>query len=249
MNVGKTFQTKKNKQFIALKDINLTIKQGEIFGIIGKSGAGKCTLLRCANLLERPSHGKVIVNGIDFTSLNAQDLRHQRKKIGMIFQHFNLLSQATVFKNISLAMEGGSYTQKQIQARVRTLLEVTELTDKINSYPCELSGGQKQRVAIARALANRPSVLLCDEATSALDTETTKSILTLLKRINLKFGVTILLITHQIEVVKYICHRIALMDKGSIVELAQKEEFFKSPQSPEGQSLIYTHSYAQEGLN
>jgi D-methionine transport system ATP-binding protein len=219
ININKEFNNK-NNTFFALKNINLTIEQGEIFGITGKSGAGKSTLLRCANLLERPTSGSVVLDGVYLNSLSAKELRVKRREIGMIFQHFNLLNQATVFKNIALPLQAAGVSKNEIKKRVQYLLEVTELTDKINNYPDELSGGQKQRVAIARALANNPSILLCDEATSALDSETTMSILNLLKKINQEFKVTIILITHQIEVVKYICHRVVVMDKGEITEKA-----------------------------
>jgi D-methionine transport system ATP-binding protein len=220
IDIAKKFR-KKNDEFVALQNVNLKIAQGEIFGIIGKSGAGKSTLLRCANLLERPSQGSVLLDGVDLTLLPEKKLRLARRKIGMIFQHFNLLSRATVFQNIALPLQTAGISKQEIKERVHYLLAVTELSDKINCYPDELSGGQKQRVAIARALANHPSVLLCDEATSALDAETTKSILNLLKKINTEFNVTILLITHQLEVVKYICHRVAVMEKGSLVEISQ----------------------------
>ncbi len=245
INVDKVFYSK-NSKFVALDKVNLTVPQGEIFGIIGKSGAGKSTLLRCANLLERPTHGSIILNGVNLTTLPEKQLRLSRRKIGMIFQHFNLLSHATVFQNIALPLEAAQLTKKEIKERVEYLLEVTELSDKINRYPDELSGGQKQRVAIARALANNPSVLLCDEATSALDAETTKSILKLLKKINYEFKVTILLITHQIEVVRYICHEVAVMDKGILVEVSEKDDFFKHPKSKEGQSLISTQNFSSD---
>ena len=220
VNLNKNFQSKKTT-FAALNKINLKIEQGEIFGIIGKSGAGKSTLLRCANLLERPTQGSVVLDGINLTLLSEKELRFKRRKMGMIFQHFNLLSHATVFKNIALPLQAAGVSKQEIKERVQYLLEVTELSDKINRYPDELSGGQKQRVAIARALANNPSILLCDEATSALDTETTNSILNLLKKINKEFNVTILLITHQIDVVKNICHRVAVIDKGQIVNVRE----------------------------
>lgn len=224
INLYKKFSNK-NEEFTALNNINLKIAQGEIFGIIGKSGAGKSTLLRCANLLEKPTQGRVIVDGDDLTSLSNKELNLKRRKIGMIFQHFNLLSQVNVYNNIALPLKVAGLSKQEIKKRVEYLLAVTELEDKIERYPDELSGGQKQRVAIARALANNPSVLLCDEATSALDTETTKSILNLLKTINTKFGVTILLITHQMEVVNSICHRVAIMKKGTLSETHDRSNF------------------------
>ena len=244
-DVAKNYHNKKSS-FIALQNINLSIKEGEIFGVIGKSGAGKSTLLRCINLLERPSKGQVIFNHTNLTSLNSKELRDVRRKIGMIFQHFNLLSQSTVFQNIALPLEVAGHSQKEINKRVNYLLKITDLLDKKNRYPDELSGGQKQRVAIARALANKPSVLLCDEATSALDVENTKSILTLLKRINRVFNVTIILITHQIEVIKAVCHRVAVMESGNIVEVTDKNTFFNHPQSEQGQSFLQIHSLEDE---
>lgn len=236
------FFVNKNEQFYALKNIHLKIGQGEIFGIIGKSGAGKSTLLRCANLLERPNSGKVILDGDDLTSLSEKQLRFKRRQIGMIFQHFNLLAHSTVFQNVALPLEAAGYSKRIVKERVEDLLAVTDLLDKTNRYPDELSGGQKQRVAIARALANNPKVLLCDEATSALDSETTKSILDLLKKINKEFNVTILLITHQIEVVKYVCHRLAVMEKGSLIEVSEKNSFFKNPLSKQGKNLLFVQN-------
>lgn len=245
INIVKEFHNKKNK-FLALNQMNFLVKKGEIFGIIGKSGAGKSTLLRITNLLERPTQGQVLFEGLNLTSLNEKELRKIRRKIGMIFQHFNLLSQATVFKNIALPLEIAGYSKLQIQERVDYLLKVTELSHKKDCFPDQLSGGQKQRVAIARALANNPSVLLCDEATSALDAETAKSILNLLKKINKEFNVTIVLITHQIEVVKYICDTVAVMSEGSFTEISSKEEFFLAPKSLEGKNLICSHDFSHE---
>lgn len=193
----------------ALRDINLTIEQGTIFGVIGSSGAGKSTLIRCVNLLERPSNGQVIVDGVDLTQLSNHELTLARRKIGMIFQHFNLLSSRTVFDNVALPLELANKPKADIKAKVTELLQLVGLADKHHSYPANLSGGQKQRVAIARALASDPKVLLCDEATSALDPATTQSILTLLKEINSKLKLTILLITHEMDVVKNICSKVA----------------------------------------
>ncbi|MES2614451.1 MAG: ATP-binding cassette domain-containing protein [Bdellovibrionota bacterium] len=245
VNLSKNFN-KKNSNFQALNNINLTVQQGEIFGIVGKSGAGKSTLLRCANLLEKPSFGNIILDGVNLNSLSEKELRLKRRKIGMVFQHFNLLTHSTVFKNIALPLEVAGFSKKEIKDRVDYLLKVVDLSEKINSYPDELSGGQKQRVAIARALANSPSVLLCDEVTSALDAQTSKSVLNLLKKINKEFGVTILLITHQIEVVQYICHRVAVIEKGGLVEVSKKEEFMQEPKSREGKSLIFSHDFSSE---
>lgn len=208
-----------NQQHIsALKDINLTISRGEIFGILGKSGAGKSTLLRCMNLLEKPTRGQVLVNHIDLTTLPTAQLRIQRHKIGMIFQHFNLLESRNVFDNIALPLEVIHTSAKDIQERVSTLLALVNLTDKQHYLPSQLSGGQKQRVAIARALAAEPHVLLCDEATSSLDPAATQAILQLLKEINQTLGLTIVLITHEHAVVKQICDRVGVIEEGELIE-------------------------------
>lgn len=213
----------------ALRDINLTINPGEIFGIIGQSGAGKSTLLRCINLLERPNLGQVWIEEQELTALNVAELRCVRRRIGMIFQQFNLLTAKTVYENIALPLKFAHYSAEQIHTAIIPLLELTGLSDKQHAYPAQLSGGQKQRVAIARALASQPKILLCDEATSALDPQTTQTILQLLKDINQRLGITIVLITHQVEVVKSICDRIALLDKGSIIEVADIVSFFTEP--------------------
>ncbi|WAW15694.1 methionine ABC transporter ATP-binding protein [Peptostreptococcus equinus] len=209
-----------------LKDINLDINEGEIFGIIGHSGAGKSTLLRCINRLESYDYGEILINNNDISKLNDKNLRELRKDLGMIFQHFSLLERKTVFDNISLPMECFSYSKEQINKRVDELLDLVGIADKKYERPRNLSGGQKQRVAIARALAMEPSVLLCDEATSALDPNTTKSILSLLQDINKKLGITIIMVTHQMEVIKQICSRTAIMDAGEVVELGDTEEIF-----------------------
>jgi D-methionine transport system ATP-binding protein len=215
----------------ALSDINLRIKSGEIFGIIGPSGAGKSTLVRCINMLERPSQGQIIIDQQDIRTLSESQLRQTRRKIGMIFQHFNLLSSRTVFDNVALALELAHVKKAKIKTIVDNLLDLTGLSNKKNRYPKQLSGGEKQRVAIARALANNPSLLLCDEATSALDPETTEAILKLLKDINQKLGITILLITHEMQVVKTICDRLAVIEQGKIIEQADVLEFFSKPQT------------------
>jgi D-methionine transport system ATP-binding protein len=216
---------------VALTDINLSIRSGEIFGVIGPSGAGKSTLIRCVNLLEMPSSGKVIVADQELTKLPETELRRARKKIGMIFQNFNLLTTRTVFENIALPLEISGVKKSKILQTVTPLLSFTGLTDKKDFYPSQLSGGQKQRVAIARALANKPKVLLSDEATSALDPQTTHSILQLLKNINQQFGVTVLLITHEMEVIKETCHRLAILEQGTIIETAEVLEFFSNPKT------------------
>ncbi len=210
----------------AIQDINLFIQEGEIFGIIGKSGAGKSTLLRCLNLLERPDQGKVIIDGQDLLSLSRKKLADARHKIGMIFQQFNLLSSKTVYENIALPMRIQGLDEESIKLKIEELLPIVELTDKAQAYPSQLSGGQKQRVAIARALSCSPKILLCDEATSALDPETTEAILNLLQKINGLYGITIVLITHEMEVVKRICKRVAVIENSRIVETTSLAEMF-----------------------
>lgn len=219
------------KKTDALKGINLKIEKGQVFGIIGKSGAGKSTLLRCLNLLETPDEGEIIVEGRDITKFNKRELRDYRKNVSMIFQHFNLLSNSNVYKNVAFPLEIAGHKKDYIEKRVRELLKIVGLEDKENEYPSNLSGGQKQRVAIARALANNPKILLCDEATSALDPLTTKQILDLLLELNKTLGLTIVLITHEMDVVERICSNVAVMEKGEIVEEGIKEEVFKSPKS------------------
>ncbi|MVP01085.1 methionine ABC transporter ATP-binding protein [Paenibacillus lutrae] len=213
----------------ALEEINLTIAKGEIFGIIGHSGAGKSTLLRSINLLERPTEGKVIVDGVDLTSLSTKRLQEQRRRIGMIFQHFNLLSSATVEENIAFPLRLAGTSKSAVKARVRELLNLVGLGEQGRKYPAQLSGGQKQRVGIARALATNPDVLLCDEATSALDPQTTNSILALLLDINSKLNITIVLITHEMHVIRSICDRVAVIHAGQIVEQGPVAEVFLKP--------------------
>ncbi len=215
----------------ALDDINLVIEPGKIFGVIGPSGAGKSTLIRCVNLLERPDKGKVILDNENLIAQSIENLRRSRKKIGMIFQSFNLLSSCNVFDNVALPLRLDGIAENNIKQQIMPLLELTGLTDKSQMYPSQLSGGQKQRVAIARALVNHPKVLLSDEATSALDPETTHAILALLKQINSELGVTILLITHEMHVVKETCHNLAIMEHGKIVEQADVIKFFGNPQT------------------
>ncbi|MEE0338053.1 methionine ABC transporter ATP-binding protein [Acidaminococcus fermentans] len=214
----------------ALKDINLTINEGEIFGIIGLSGAGKSTLVRCINMLEKPTSGKVIVDGKEMTALGEEQLRKARQNIGMIFQHFNLLSSRTVFGNIAFPLEIQGLDKAAIQKKVEPLLDLVGLKDRADHYPSQLSGGQKQRVGIARALASDPKVLLCDEATSALDPQTTESILNLLRDINKRLHITIVMITHQMNVVKEICDRVAVIENGEIIEQGSMVDIFTNPQ-------------------
>ena len=230
VGVNKTFTTK-DLNVEACKDVNMRIEDGDIFGIIGFSGAGKSTLVRCVNLLERPTSGQVRIDGVDITKLKETELRKIRKKIGMIFQHFNLMRSRTVYQNIAYPLKGSKLTKAQIDKKVKDLLELVGLSEKLNAYPSELSGGQKQRVAIARALANDPKVLLCDEATSALDPQTTSSILKLLKEVNQKLGITIVLITHEMAVIKEICNRVAVMELGKVVETGNILDIFSHPKA------------------
>lgn len=230
LNLTKVYHTKTGT-VIGVDDVSLRIREGEIFGIVGYSGAGKSSLLRCINLLERPTSGQVTVDGQDLTALCGEGLRQARLKIGMIFQHFYLISQKTVFENVAFALKAASVPAKEIKERVEQLLELVGLSDKRDVYPSQLSGGQKQRVGIARALANDPRVLLCDEATSALDPTTTKSILSLLKKINRELNITIVLITHEMNVVKEICNRMAIMQDGRIIEEGSVYNLFASPQA------------------
>ena len=231
VNVEKTYYSKAG-DIHALHKTNISIKAGEIFGIIGLSGAGKSTLVRCINMLERPTAGQVFVDGAELTSMTDAQLRKARQSIGMIFQHFNLLTSRTVYQNIAFPLEIQGLSKSEIDKRVRPLLELVQLEERADYYPSQLSGGQKQRVGIARALASNPKVLLCDEATSALDPQTTKSILELLKDINKKLNLTIVLITHQMEVVKAICDRVAVIENGDLIEEGPMVDVFTNPQHP-----------------
>lgn len=247
-NVTKTFTSTK-QDVHACKDISITVEDGEIYGIIGFSGAGKSTLVRCINLLERPTSGQVLINNQDITALNEADLRSVRKKIGMIFQHFNLMKSRTVAQNIAYPLKGSKLTKAQIDEKVKELLKLVDLSDKEFVYPSQLSGGQKQRVAIARALANDPSVLLCDEATSALDPQTTHSILALLKEVNQKLGITIVLITHEMAVIKEICDRVAVMEDGNLVEEGKILDIFANPQEEVTKNFIHSTSTVNQIYN
>ena len=226
----------------AVQDVSLSIGKGEIFGIIGFSGAGKSTLVRCINLLERPTSGSVTVDGKEMTALSARELRQARKKIGMIFQQFNLMPSRTVFGNVAYPLRGSGLSGEQIADKVHRLLELVGIGDKAEAYPKQLSGGQKQRVAIARALANDPNVLLCDEATSALDPQTTKAILRLLKDLNEKLGITVVIITHEMAVVKEICDRVTVMEHGRVVEQGEVFNVFADPRQEITRSFIHTTS-------
>jgi D-methionine transport system ATP-binding protein len=222
----------------AVDDVSLSIGKGEVFGIVGYSGAGKSSLLRCLNLLEKPTGGKIFIEGEELTALNAKQLRKARQKIGMIFQHFHLVSSKTVFENIAFSLKAAGVPKIKTKKRVEELLDLVGLADKKDDYPSQLSGGQKQRVGIARALANNPTVLLCDEATSALDPSTTQSILKLLKEINKKLGLTIVLITHEMEVVKEICDRMAIMQDGKVIEEGLVYDIFAAPKQPLTRNFI-----------
>ena len=234
------------KMVRAVRDVSLTIQDGEIFGIIGFSGAGKSTLVRCINLLERPTNGTVVVDGKEMTALSPKELRLARRKIGMIFQHFNLMPSRTVFGNVAYPLQGQGLSKQAIQNKVRKLLKLVDIADKETAYPSQLSGGQKQRVAIARALANDPKVLLCDEATSALDPQTTKAILTLLKDLNQNLNLTIVMITHEMAVVKEICDHVAIMEHGQVVEQGEVFSLFADPKQPITQNFIRTTSNLQK---
>lgn len=226
----------------AVRNVSLRVEKGDIFGIIGFSGAGKSTLVRCINLLERPDQGGVVVDGVELTALSERQLREQRKKIGMIFQHFNLMESRSVFDNIAYPLKGSGLSKEQIRQKVLSLLELVDLKEKELAYPSQLSGGQKQRVAIARALANEPKVLLCDEATSALDPQTTDSILALLRELNKTLGLTIVIITHEMGVIKEICNKVAVMEQGGVAEEGTVYQVFSSPREPITKDFINSTS-------
>lgn len=238
-NIHKTYQ-KRSKSIQALKGIDLKVEQGDIFGVIGYSGAGKSTLVRLVNYLEQPTEGKIIVDGRSLTEQSSKALREIKKDIGMIFQHFNLLESKTIYQNVAMPLIISKVPKQDIKRRVTELLEFVGLSDKVMSYPNELSGGQKQRVGIARALALNPKILLCDEATSALDPQTTQSILNLLKRINREYGITILLITHEMSVIQSICNRVAVMENGKIIEEGTVLDVFGDPKHPTTQDFVQT---------
>ena len=231
----------KHRQTTAVDDVSLSVKEGEIYGIVGLSGAGKSTLVRTMNLLQVPTRGQIFIDGQVVTNFRGSQLSQLRKKIGMIFQHFNLIQNKTIGQNILFALEAGDYPKEKCQERVIELLSLVDLGDKINDYPRRLSGGQKQRVGIARALANQPEILLCDEATSALDVETTEEIVALLEKINRELGLTIVFITHQMEVAKRLFHRIAVMEQGKIVEENDTFSIFGQPQHAFTKKLVGRH--------
>ena len=232
----------------AVKNVSLHVEPGDIYGIIGYSGAGKSTLVRTINLLQRPTKGNVVVNGVDLLKLKPKGLRAARKKIGMIFQHFNLMNTLSVFDNVAFPLKKSGKTKSEIEEKVLSLLELVGLEDKVNSYPRQLSGGQKQRVAIARALANDPDVLLCDEATSALDPKTTYSILELLQKVNIQLGITIVIITHEMQVVKEICNKVAVMEEGEVIEQGSVLEIFTNPERDLTKDFIDTATHINQGI-
>ena len=243
-HLTKTYRTK-DQTIHALEDVSLTIADGEIFGIIGLSGAGKSTLVRCINMLERPTSGVVRIDGEDIGALPQRALRERRRSIGMIFQGFHLLEQRTVLRNVCFPLEIAGVDRGAAKARALELLELVGLADRQNSYPSQLSGGQKQRVAIARALATKPKVLLCDEATSALDPTTTDAILALLQEVNRSFGLTVVVITHEMRVIDRICDRVAVLDQSRVAEVGQVSQVFANPQSPIARELILPRSVAE----
>ncbi|MBR5755466.1 MAG: ATP-binding cassette domain-containing protein [Erysipelotrichaceae bacterium] len=240
-HLSKTF-TSKNAQVAAVQDVSFEVRKGEIFGIIGLSGAGKSTLVRCLNLLERPDEGKIYIDGEDLLALDEKKLRLRRRKIGMIFQSFNLLQQDTVLSNVCFPMEIAGVGRKEAREKALEYLKIVGLEAKANSYPSELSGGQKQRVAIARVLASDPEILLCDEATSALDPETTKSILKLIREINDEYNITVVLITHEMAVIQEICDRCVVLEDGKLVEENTVEELFRHPKTTAAKRLIFNSS-------
>ncbi|WP_295747102.1 ATP-binding cassette domain-containing protein [uncultured Limosilactobacillus sp.] len=236
------------KEVRAVKNVSLTIEDQDIYGIVGYSGAGKSTLVRTINLLQEPTGGHVLVNGTDFTKLSEKELRQHRRKIGMIFQHFNLLESLTIFDNVAFPLRHTGKSKQEIRKKVRELLALVGLADKEKVYPSQLSGGQKQRVAIARALANDPQILLSDEATSALDPKTTLQILRLLKKLNKQLGLTIVLITHQMEAVKAVCNKVAVMEYGRVIEQGSAAQIFSEPQEKLTQEFIRVASHVDEAL-
>ena len=246
-HITKVFPTAEG-QFAALKDVSITIPDGCVFGIVGMSGAGKSTLVRCINLLERPTEGQVVIDGEDLCAMKPKALIAQRRSISMIFQQFNLLMQRTCLKNITFPMEIAGVPAARARERAKELLEIVGLPDKADAYPAQLSGGQKQRIAIARALASDPKILLCDEATSALDPKTTRDILRLIKDINRRLGITVVVITHEMAVVEEICSQVAILDHGVLAETGTVEEVFSNPQTEAGRRLVYPDGMPAEQL-
>lgn len=247
-HLKKTYATAQG-EVKALDGITLHIKKGEIFGVIGFSGAGKSSLIRCLNRLEEPDSGSIAIGSTIITDLDSASLRESRRKVGMIFQHFNLFDSRTVLENVAFPLEVAGYDQQAIEARAREVIDWVGLTHEAERYPSQLSGGQKQRVGIARALANHPDVLLCDEATSALDPLTTFSILELLKELNQKLNITILLITHELDVLRYICHRMAVIEQGKIVEQGPVKDLFIQPTSETGKRFVHILEKFQDAIS
>lgn len=243
-NLSKAYRIS-DRKVQALKDISISINDGEIYGIIGMSGAGKSTLVRCINMIENPTSGSVIINGTDMTTLNEKQLRKERQKIAMIFQGCNLLMQRSCQKNVCFPLELAGMKKKDAEKRALELLELVGISDKSKAFPVQLSGGQKQRVAIARALATNPQVLLCDEATSALDPKTTHSILQLIRDINKKLGITVVIITHQMSVVEEICDKVAILDNGEVVEEGKVSNIFATPKTQAAKRLVYPEDCSQ----
>ena len=246
-HLTKTFPTA-DGNFDALHDVSLKIEDGEIYGIIGMSGAGKSTLVRCINMLERPTEGKVIIDGRDMSTLTEYQLREQRRNITMIFQGFNLLMQRNCLRNVCFPLELAGVKKSEAVKRATELLEIVGLGDKLKSYPAQLSGGQQQRVAIARALATHPKILLCDEATSALDPQTTQSILSLIRDIHDRLGITVIVITHQMSVVEQICTKVAILDNGTVAEEGAVSDVFSAPKSKSAKALVYPDGYDQDAV-
>lgn len=237
-NLTKEYKGKGKQRVQAVKNVSLTVEKGDVFGILGASGAGKSTLLKCVNLLEKPTSGRVLLKGVSLSDLSEKELNLQRRKIGMIFQHFNLLSRCSVCENVAFPLKIAGVSRKEAERRALVQLGYAGLADKADCYPSELSGGQKQRAAIARALVNEPEILLCDEATSALDSVTSLNILNLLKKINAELGLTILLITHELGVVKHICNKVAVMEDGRIAEQGTAAEILSNPSSDAAKKLV-----------
>ena len=247
-NVTKTFDANKSSVH-ALSDVSLSVEEGEIFGVIGLSGAGKSTLVRCMNLLEKPTGGEVWVDGKNLMSLSEKELRLMRREIGMIFQHFNLLMQRNVLDNVCFPMEIAGVKKREAREKAMNYLKIVGLEEKAKAYPVQLSGGQKQRVAIARTLASNPRIILCDEATSALDPQTTGTILALLKQINKDYGITVVVITHEMRVVEEICDRVAVLNLGELAEIGPVEEVFRHPKINAAKSLLLERKISQMGVN
>lgn len=247
-NIDVTFKGDKKQRIHAVQNVSLQVNRGDVYGIVGYSGAGKSTLVRTINLLQRPSQGKVIVNDQVLTDFNQAELREARKKIGMIFQHFNLMASRTIFDNVAFPLKRSTLSRQEVTDKVTNLLELVGLADKASAYPSQLSGGQKQRVAIARSLANDPEILLCDEATSALDPKTTSSILELLKKLNKKLNLTIVIITHEMQVVKEICNKVAVMEDGYVIESGSLLDIFTNPQNQLTKDFINTATHVDQGI-